>query len=265
MAKRSRDDFEPPSESDNLANTEALPVTHFTSVTPYSTKILQLDPETPETCGEGSSFHEMKCSLPPHRETLSFPSLEAFEVHYRKVHLNRCLECRKNFPTEYFLNLHIEENHDSIISVRKERGEKIYACFVEDCERNCSTPEKRRMHMIDKHAFPKDYDFSIVKVGIDNRSSMLMSGRHRRRSSAAQHKTGIEERANRRNSTLETISGEADQNEGNNTTKKEMTTPTTKDVDMEGLTGAMSSLKFVPPSVQFGRGRGRARGGFSRT
>jgi hypothetical protein len=27
----------------------------------------------------------------------------------------------------------------------------------------------------------------------------------------------------------------------------------------------MSSLKFVPPSVRFGRGRGRGRGGFSRT
>jgi hypothetical protein len=34
---------------------------------------------------------------------------------------------------------------------------------------------------------------------------------------------------------------------------------------MEGLSGAMSALKFVPSSVRFGgRGRGRGRGGFSR-
>jgi hypothetical protein len=36
-------------------------------------------------------------------------------------------------------------------------------------------------------------------------------------------------------------------------------------VDMDDLSGAMSALKFVPPSVRFGRGGGRARGGFSRT
>jgi len=38
--------------------------------------------------------------------------------------VNRCLECRRNFPTEHFLNLHIEENHDALVSVRRERGEK---------------------------------------------------------------------------------------------------------------------------------------------
>ena len=32
---------------------------------------------------------------------------------------------------------------------------------------------------------------------------------------------------------------------------------------MDDLVGGMSALKFIPPSVRFGRGRGR--GGFSRT
>ncbi|KAG2017135.1 hypothetical protein GB937_005733 [Aspergillus fischeri] len=30
-----------------------------------------------------------------------------------------------------------------------------YSCFIEDCDRKCSTPQKRRMHLIDKHMFPK--------------------------------------------------------------------------------------------------------------
>lgn len=30
-----------------------------------------------------------------------------------------------------------------------------YGCFIEGCERKCSTPQKRRMHLIDKHMFPK--------------------------------------------------------------------------------------------------------------
>lgn len=38
--------------------------------------------------------------------------------------MNRCVECGKNFPTDLFLNLHIEENHDPLTAARRERGEK---------------------------------------------------------------------------------------------------------------------------------------------
>lgn len=124
MAKRSRQDFEPLSEPENIGEAPAVSVIRFSaSSPPPSSKFLQLDPHSPSS-GEASSQTEMKCSLPPHREPLSFPSLESYEVHYNKTHLNRCLECRKNFPTEHFLNLHIEENHDALVSVRRERGEK---------------------------------------------------------------------------------------------------------------------------------------------
>lgn len=187
--------------------------------------------------------------------------------------MNRCVECRKNFPTEHFLNLHIEENHDALVGVRKDRGERTYACFVEDCDRRCSTPQKRRMHLIDKHLFPKDYDFYVVNSGIDRRSSMLRSGRHRRRSSAAQHMTDIEERARRRNSTLETmdvkqeIGGGTEVVQAESSERGPVMTPASshEDADIDNLAGAMSVLKFVPSSVRFGRGRGRGRGGFSRS
>lgn len=80
----------------------------------------------------------------------------------------------------------------------------------------------------------------------------------------------IEDRAKKRNSTLETIKSGADgddkfQNETRPSEKEALSSSSSDDADMEGLTGAMSSLKFVPPSVRFGRGRGRGRGGFSRT
>jgi len=213
----------------------------------------------------------MRCSLPPHRGTLTFASYEEYDVHYAQTHVNRCLECKKNFPTEHFLNLHIEENHDSLVSVRRERGERTYSCFVEDCDRKCSTPQKRRMHLIDKHMFPKDYDFFVVNDGIDRRSSMLRTGRHRRRSSAAQHMTEIEGRTRRRNSTRDTIAtnetNEADAAaEGQDSSEMSsiMTPPSSREeADMDGLSGAMSALKFVPSSVRFGRGnKGKA---FSRS
>lgn len=127
------------------------------------------------------------------------------------------------------------------------------------------------MHLIDKHMFPKEYDFYVVNDGIDRRSSMLRSGKHRRRSSAAHHKMEIEERK-RHNSTLDTGNnsnvnaegGNMEEKDENPATPKSESSPTsTKDVDMDSLSGAMSALKFVPPSVRFGRGRGR--GGFSRS
>jgi len=34
---------------------------------------------------------------------------------------------------------------------------------------------------------------------------------------------------------------------------------------MDDLVSGISALKFIPPSVRFGRGRGRGRGGFSKT
>ena len=66
----------------------------------------------------------MKCSLPPHPDTLSFSTFEDFEIHYAKAHANRCPECQRNFPTEHYLGLHIEENHDALVGALRARGEK---------------------------------------------------------------------------------------------------------------------------------------------
>jgi len=220
----------------------------------------------------------MRCSLPPHREGIPFNSYDDYEVHYNKAHVNRCVECRKNFPTNYFLSLHQAENHDPLAEVLKDRGERTYACFVEDCERRCSTPQKRRMHLIDKHMFPKDYDFKIVDDGIDQRNSMLRSGRHRRWSSTAQHKHLIEDTAERRTATLEQnskegllkrMSGDTDGGGVKETANPEDGGEThdsaRPDAEMDRLAGAMSALKFIPPSVRFGRGKGLGRSGFSKT
>ena len=88
-----------------------------------------------------------------------------------------------------------------------------------------------------------------------------------------QQTTITEEPARNRSSTLETTTEIQDACDGKEATQEEslegseVLTPgsSQEDADMEGLTGAMSALKFVPPSVRFGRGRGKGRGGFSRT
>jgi hypothetical protein len=71
----------------------------------------------------------MRCSLPPHRGALTFPTYEEYEIHYLQVHVNRCVECGKNFPSLHFLNIHIEETHDPLILALRDRGEKT-VCFT---------------------------------------------------------------------------------------------------------------------------------------
>src|SRR5262245_55143719 len=84
-----------------------------------ATKFAQLDSDSSKPGGGNT----MKCSLPPHKDVLSFDTYEEYEVHYNRSHLNRCVECRKNFPSEHLLNVHIEECHDSLVAVRRDRGE----------------------------------------------------------------------------------------------------------------------------------------------
>ncbi|KAI5295857.1 hypothetical protein KEM56_005553 [Ascosphaera pollenicola] len=66
----------------------------------------------------------MRCTLPPHRTPIVFSSYEDYEVHYAQSHVNRCLQCRRNFPTAHYLTLHIEENHDPLADSKRDRGEK---------------------------------------------------------------------------------------------------------------------------------------------
>ncbi|GKT46635.1 zinc finger protein [Colletotrichum spaethianum] len=232
---------------------------------------------TPETDDRVSKFTElepsaeatpedftMKCSMPPHREVLAFKSYDEYEAHYVKTHTNRCLECGRNLPSEHLLNVHHEECHDSFAAVRRERGEHTYSCFVEGCERKCMTPQKRRMHLIDKHNFPKNYFFAVTKEGIDGRRSLLVEGGHHRRKPSSAFSTTKESK--RMSSILESTSqGKESQASGDAITKT-MTEPTPAhpattgrpDTEMDDLAGAMSALQFVPNSVRFGRGGGRA-------
>ena len=144
MAKRSRETFSS-FAAEQLSNETSSDVDPE-RVSKY--KLVEGSPPAPKPT-------VMRCSLPPHKEALEFQFHEDYEVHYLKEHTNRCSSCGKNFPTAHFLELHIEENHNALRETLQAKGERTYACFVEDCERKCSTPQKRRLHLIDKHGFPK--------------------------------------------------------------------------------------------------------------
>ncbi|KAK3813865.1 MAG: hypothetical protein J3R72DRAFT_348610, partial [Linnemannia gamsii] len=96
----------------------------------------------------------------------TFSSTAVYEHHFDTNHRHICQTCRKAFPGEKWLVLHIREIHDVLVRIQRERGERTYQCYVDGCDRACSTPQKRRMHLIDKHQYPKHFNFSIVVTGV---------------------------------------------------------------------------------------------------
>lgn len=125
MVKRSREEFASSSpEAGSLGLSGPLSSSNTSrrlSAEPsHTVKYLQLD----QGSSPGAMTDVMQCHLPPHKDPLSFSSFEEYDVHYFKYHVNRCLECAKNFPSEHFMYLHIAENHDPLNEARRARGEK---------------------------------------------------------------------------------------------------------------------------------------------
>ncbi|KAG6004872.1 hypothetical protein E4U21_000648 [Claviceps maximensis] len=217
-----------------------------------------------DTEDEASHRTTMKCFLPPHREPLAFKTYQEYESHYNTFHTNRCLECRKNFPSEHLLSVHIEESHDPLVRIKRDRGEHTYSCFVEGCERKCLTHQKRRLHMIDKHMYPRNFFFGVTKDGIDGRRSLLNEkNHHRRRSSTASMTKESRSGAGITQAKEPGSTGKDDMSDqkSSRSTREEPQTNHSVDAEMAGLTGAMSALQFIPTSVRFGRGRA----GFSKS
>ncbi len=127
------------------------------------------------------------------------------------------------------------------------------------------TPQKRRMHLIDKHMYPRNFFFAVTRDGIDGRRSLLVesragagSGHQRRRSSGASQTKETRRRA----ATLEKQPADAGeqaspepQAEGSRTTQAP-----TGDDGVDAITGSMASLRFVPGAIRFGN---RNRRGFA--
>ena len=96
----------------------------------------------------------------------------------------------------------------------------------------------------------------------------MLRTRHRRTSAAASRAFHRGQHSNGVDAISENVASTSDPNEPSakkieNAGNTVSTQPPSSDADIDELVSTMSSLKFVPPSVRFGRG-GR-RGGFSRS
>lgn len=219
----------------------------------HTTKYASLEPAMP-----GGGQQRMRCMLPPHKP-LTFSTYDEYETHYQQSHTNRCVDCSKNFPSTHFLELHIAENHDPINASKREAGEKTFTCFVEGCDKVCSDWKKRRSHLVDKHGFPRNYDFLVVDRGIDGRRSMLRPG-----VDANGHRKSSRERGRSGSSATEaTESTEAtsiSENAANHVRMRasEEAENSKGKGSIDDLTQSMSALKMVPRSITFGQRKGRS-------
>lgn len=259
-------------------------------------KIVGLDADN----SNGNPIPEMKCSLPGHTPGLAFASYQDYESHYIKAHTNRCLDCRKNFPSSHILDLHIDEFHNVLTELKKERGEATLACFVESCDEKRKAPAERRAHLIERHMYPANYFFAVTKFGIDRRQSMLVD-RNQSKPQTNQRHGGrprgqkADKSSKNANVKIDKV-GDADGSKdvpmrdedepspqeqminqeyaGKKTSVEDSDVPTNEpveptgkgkettaiDTEMEDLSVGMSSLKFVPRAIRFGP---RQRAGFA--
>jgi hypothetical protein len=202
----------------------------------------------------------MQCVLPPHRHALDFPSIEAFELHYQQQHTNRCISCARNFPSAHYLNLHLDEHHNSIHAELQAKGEKTYACFVQDCDKKCSTPQKRRLHLIDKHLFPRNYNFRVIHDGIDKSTSLLTESKPQRRrvstvgapaDTVTRHRRSLSHSATDTTKIIAATSSTASRI----VPSQKMTDDATIG-NLDDLTTRMSALQFVPASIRRAQPKG---------
>ncbi|KAE9969191.1 hypothetical protein EG327_010720 [Venturia inaequalis] len=244
MTKRARDD----SEDVEISGVRIIDLDDQTSEAPTPSASTESDHPVKYTrVDEAKTEADMviRCSLPPHKNPVKLNTYAEYDTHYRQFHSNRCPECFKNLPSDHYLNLHIADNHDPLNEVLRERGTATYACFAEECDYKFKDQRKRRMHAIDKHGFPKFYDFFLVNTGIDKRNSMIRPDPHKPR--------------NRKNSKATThsedsTSMEVDLGEGISDKGGSME-------ELTSLTSKLSGLNFVPRGVRFGQSQ---RGGFKR-
>ncbi|KAF9224166.1 hypothetical protein BS17DRAFT_753225 [Gyrodon lividus] len=226
---------------------------------------------------------------PPHNTPTPISNSRDLEIHYGKYHAHVCEQrgCGCVFPDARLLELHQTECHDPLAAVRKERGDKIFACHLVSCPRLFLTPKARRLHLIQAHSYPKEYFFAVTNRGVGGLLKRWGDGASMIRGTWKPRDTGVQEKVKAREGNMEVDSdsedeeeeegddSEDDEEEGGEETPKVRHHDTTyvrspatspkppsprqtggrqASTPVDELAHSMSSLSLVPASIRFGRG-----------
>lgn len=100
---------------------------------------------------------KMKCPVVGCKAKLN--GLTELETHFFSRHTAVCSVCSCVFPTSRLLDLHIAETHDSFFQAKVEHGHPMYKCLVDGCEAKFLNDTSRHQHLVDKHKFPRTFEF----------------------------------------------------------------------------------------------------------
>ncbi|KAF7345360.1 hypothetical protein MVEN_01553900 [Mycena venus] len=207
------------------------------------------------------------CTLPPtcnHHPT-PIANSKDLEAHYATYHAHVCEEegCHCVFPDARLLEIHQTECHDPLAAVRKDRGEKIFACHLATCNKMFLTPKARRLHLIQGHGYPKEYFFAVTNKGVGGLlkrwgdGASLVRGQWKPREPSAASETPQPQ------SPSVLIEEDDDDEEDDAATPNHTSQrlPPTNGGGVDSLTDSLNALSLVPPTIRFGRGG--KNGGFS--
>ncbi|OAX35416.1 hypothetical protein K503DRAFT_868289 [Rhizopogon vinicolor AM-OR11-026] len=242
---------------------------------------------------EASGDRRLLCTLPPtcnppHNRPTPIANSRDLELHYGKYHAQVCEQkgCGFVFPDARLLELHQTECHDPLAAVRKDRGEKIFACHLVSCPRLFLTPKARRLHLIQAHSYPKEYFFAVTNKGVGGLlkrwgdGASMIRGTWKPRENEKEQKDSEDDEMAVDEDEDDSDEGEdeesSDEQNGEETPKirhhQELEEiPTARSIhspprrgngkvqaaadrDMDKLASSINSLSLVPPSIRFGRG-----------
>ena len=136
-----------------------------------------------------------------------------------------------------------------------------FACHLSTCTRLFSSPKTRRLHLIDTHAYPKEYFFAVTNKGVGGllkkwgEGASLLRKEWKDRGGEDDKEEGVDE-------PMDIVGGGAREEPLHpRDAKADVKSTANVDEDLDGLTTGLNSLSLVPPSIRFGRG-GKS-GGFS--
>ncbi|KAF8638449.1 hypothetical protein AX17_002206 [Amanita inopinata Kibby_2008] len=228
-----------------------------------------------ESGSVSSARHPMLCTLPPtctHKPT-PLANTKELEAHYATCHAHVCEQkgCGCVFPEARLLELHFTECHDPLAAVRKDRGEKIFACHLATCDRVFMTPKTRRLHLIQAHGYPKEYFFAVTNKGVGGLLRIWGEGasmiRKEWKPRAQQQKEGKDVEMEDEGDEGEEEESEEEEEEGRGggggrdsddevvyERPQSVTVSREETEEEEALTRQLNALSLVPQAVRFGRG-----------
>ncbi|XP_077985837.1 zinc finger protein 511-like [Glandiceps talaboti] len=103
-----------------------------------------------------NSVNEFKCHEPGCHQF--FTRISSYESHYNSKHRHVCMHCKRFFPSDHLLDIHVLEWHDALFQILAEK-QNMYRCLIQSCIERFKTAKQRKNHLVKSHKYPLNFRF----------------------------------------------------------------------------------------------------------